>query len=116
MCTIENTSRAYRSADKEKSFCAKSFTFVAKRHAIIFGERPFGHIAAGPLDRSPNDPIGFDHLKAKANRQRPGGSVQISPNSRLTLRCTLASSQRWIASCLRQSAANGWGSPQHGIS
>jgi hypothetical protein len=116
MCTIEDTSRAHRSADKEESLCAKSFTFFAKRRAIISANGRFGHIAAGPLDRSPNDPLGFDHLKAEANRQRAGGSVEISPNSRLTLRCTLDSSQRWIASCLHQSAANGWGSPQHGIS
>jgi hypothetical protein len=52
MCTIEDTSRAHRS-DKEESPCAKSFTFVAKRRAIISANGRFGHIAAGPLDRSP---------------------------------------------------------------
>jgi hypothetical protein len=35
MCTIEDTSRAHRSADKEESLCAKSFILDAKRRAII---------------------------------------------------------------------------------
>jgi hypothetical protein len=59
----------------------KEFHIFRQTPRDNFGERPFGHIAAGPLDRSPNDPLGFDHLKAKANRQRAGGSVEISRNS-----------------------------------